>query len=1141
MLKHRLSKPTSEIKSDYEVVVIGSGYGGSIAASRMARAGRKVCLMERGREIRPGDYPDKKIEAGREVHVNTPELSLGRENSLYQFIVNDDISVFQGCGLGGTSLVNANVSLAPEEWVFQDHIWPAEIRMDLSGLYKGIERAKTILQPVPYPTGEAGYPELPKVTAQQKSASVITGEFKYTPINVRFKDGPNAVGYNQRKCTNCGDCVTGCNVGAKNTTLMNYLPDAVNFGAEIYTNIEVSYLSHSDDGKWLVHFSVMGTGAEKFGSQEQFITADFVFLGAGSLGSTGILLQSKAKGLTTSDHLGKRFTGNGDVLGFAYNADQQISGVGLGHLPPDDKHTSPGPCIASVIDTRKEGPKEEGMVIQEGVIPGALSAVLPGAFITLSRLFGKDTDSGFKDFVNEKLREVISFFGGAYKGALKNTQTYLVMSHDDGQGEMYLEKGKVRIKWPGVGKQEIIKKAYANLFSAAKAIGATFMTNPSWNKLMDYDLVTVHPLGGCGMAEDAERGVVNHKGQVFRSNSGNEVFTNLIVCDGAIIPRPLGVNPLLTISGLAERVCELIAEENEWTIDYSYKPIDFNTKRTKPGIQFTESMTGFIHKINGSNLSYEDAYSKGKEIDNEFTFVLTIKSEDVETFLAEPEHEASMSGTVDCRLLSFKTISAHKGSFNLFVKNKEQVDTLNMLYRMELHSEEGEDYFLEGFKEIKNDPGFDVWTDITTLFFDIYKGLNNEGEKIANGILKIKIDDLKKQMQTIKVTNGSSKKEELKWLVRFCDFFTDNLTDTYGGILKKINLFDPDAPSRQQRQLNAPDPVTYPFKAKDGVDLELTRYDGGGKGPIMLIHGLGVSSLIFSIDTIETNLVEFLCKEGYDLWLIDNRVSIKLPVSEKRFSGDDVAINDYEPAVELIKKETNREKVHVIAHCFGSTTFTMSLLNGLQGIASLVISQIGPHVKAHPTNVLKSKLHLPELMEKIGLDKLTAYTDTNDSWIAKVFNSMLKFYPYDKEDKTIDPVSNRITFLYGQLYELDQLNQATFDSLHELFGLANIEAFTHTSEMIRSQKVVNKDGDDVYMPQLQRAMSLPVTFIHGEENACFLPESTKETYEMLKKLNPAVPYERHVIPEYGHIDCIFGKNAYKDVYPLILKHFEKHV
>ena len=119
----RLSSPIEHLKSHYKVVIVGSGYGGGITASRMARAGQEVCIMERGKEFQPGDfdanhqlikhgeYPDTEAEALREVQMDLPKLHTGPRTGLYDMRVNDDISVFVGCGLGGTSLLNANVAL----------------------------------------------------------------------------------------------------------------------------------------------------------------------------------------------------------------------------------------------------------------------------------------------------------------------------------------------------------------------------------------------------------------------------------------------------------------------------------------------------------------------------------------------------------------------------------------------------------------------------------------------------------------------------------------------------------------------------------------------------------------------------------------------------------------------------------------------------------------------------------------------------------------------------------------------------------------------------------------------------------------------------------------------------------------------
>src|SRR4051812_34251412 len=107
----KLSSPIHQIKADYDVVVVGSGYGGAISASRLARAGRSVCLLERGLEIQPGEYPETSSETLAQTQLDTPIAHEGSPTALFDFRLNADISVLVGCGLGGTSLINANVSL----------------------------------------------------------------------------------------------------------------------------------------------------------------------------------------------------------------------------------------------------------------------------------------------------------------------------------------------------------------------------------------------------------------------------------------------------------------------------------------------------------------------------------------------------------------------------------------------------------------------------------------------------------------------------------------------------------------------------------------------------------------------------------------------------------------------------------------------------------------------------------------------------------------------------------------------------------------------------------------------------------------------------------------------------------------------
>jgi cholesterol oxidase len=107
----RLSSAVDRLDDHYEVVVVGSGYGGGIAASRLARAGRQVCLLEQGRELVPGEYPRNALDAAGEMQFDLPSRHLGRRTGLYHFRIGPGISAFHGCGLGGTSLVNANVAI----------------------------------------------------------------------------------------------------------------------------------------------------------------------------------------------------------------------------------------------------------------------------------------------------------------------------------------------------------------------------------------------------------------------------------------------------------------------------------------------------------------------------------------------------------------------------------------------------------------------------------------------------------------------------------------------------------------------------------------------------------------------------------------------------------------------------------------------------------------------------------------------------------------------------------------------------------------------------------------------------------------------------------------------------------------------
>jgi cholesterol oxidase len=335
--------------------------------------------------------------------------------------------------------------------------------------------------------------------------------------------------------------------------------------------VEVRRVSRNPHGGYVVHYR---SHDAQGGAFEASVGADIVILSAGTLGSTEILLRSREAGLPVSDRVGYGFTGNGDVLGFGYNCDDRIHGIGAGDratkpLTSSSSADAVGPCITSVIDLRATDDVNDGMIIEEGSLPGPIAKLLPGPLGLADDAFGVSSPHGIGDGLRKKWRKLVSLFAGPYHGAMQSTQTYLVMTHERTAGRMELVNDRVRVSWPGIGEEPVFEAVNRRLIEATNALGGTFVRNPLWTDLFKHHLLTVHPLGGCVMADSAASGAVNHKGQVFSGTTGSEVHDGLYVSDGSVIPRSLGCNPLLTISAVTERACALIAADRGWTIDYA--------------------------------------------------------------------------------------------------------------------------------------------------------------------------------------------------------------------------------------------------------------------------------------------------------------------------------------------------------------------------------------------------------------------------------------------------------------------------------------------------------------------------------------------------------------------------------------------
>ncbi len=520
----RLSSPISRLAYRYDVIVVGSGYGASISAARLAEAGLSVCVLERGREWSLGEFPTD--QAALAAVIKTPLNPLGLIDPNTQLA--NDLDVVVGNGLGGTSLINAGISLRPENAVFEQPEWPSAIKRawqdgSLSECYA---RAENVLGARRDPRTS----ELSKVIAHRALVSNRGVAHGIHQVNV------------SEDCTRCGDCIAGCNIGAKNNLAMTYLPLAKRAGAMIFTEVEARHVRQTGEGDWIVEFDLVRgpLASAKSGS----VRARTVVIGAGSLGSTGLLMRSE---LALSKRLGERFSANADIMTMSYNGSTRTDVLAYGNTIVGERDWPVGTSIASHGDYRR-GPMEERFLLLEGVVPTALVTFV-------ARVFGAYATLAPGELTADQCARIQSDLidGPGRDGALNHSLLFLACGHDSGNGRLVLSDptSPLVIEWPGVDKERAFEVITREMEAITRDHGGIFIPNPRSTLLGGSRQMTVHPLGGCPMGEDVERGVVDDMGRVWSANGG--VHRGLFVADGAIVPRSLGVTPLLTISALTER------------------------------------------------------------------------------------------------------------------------------------------------------------------------------------------------------------------------------------------------------------------------------------------------------------------------------------------------------------------------------------------------------------------------------------------------------------------------------------------------------------------------------------------------------------------------------------------------------------
>jgi len=548
----------------YDAIVVGSGFGGSVTAYRLAQADKRVLVLERGRPYPPGSFTRSPYRA-RESFWDPPHGLTG----MYHYWSFRGIDSLVSAGLGGGSLIYANVFIRKDErWFVHENLndggyeyWPVS-RADLDPHYDNVEKVIPLQR---FPIDHEPYASTPKTLAFKEAAEKVGLEHYHPKLAVTFgnegrppvpgekieEPQRNLHDRDRTTCQMCGECDVGCNYGAKNTLDYTYLSRAKEAGAEIRTLCDVRSFEPREGGGYALEYNDLG--ADPSVPVKVRLTCDHLVLSAGTFGTTELLLRNRSAFPKLSRKLGTHFSGNGDLLTLVLNTTRNVDGV----KTPRIVDSGYGPVItttARMPGAEDPGGSGRGFYLQDAGYPQHLAWVLhvisapqqiwrwrkAGVFLVKNWLKGTpDTD------VTAQIADLM------LPGALSSGGLPLLgMGRDVPDGRLYLRNGRLDTDWKRTASDAYFERLRTTSREFAEALGGRFADNPLW---FLRRVITVHPLGGAPMGRHPDEGVVDPWGNVYG-------YPGLHVADGSVMPGPTGPNPSFTIAALADRFADQIIE-----------------------------------------------------------------------------------------------------------------------------------------------------------------------------------------------------------------------------------------------------------------------------------------------------------------------------------------------------------------------------------------------------------------------------------------------------------------------------------------------------------------------------------------------------------------------------------------------------
>jgi cholesterol oxidase len=519
----------------YDFIIVGSGFGGSVSALRLAEKGYRVIVVEAGKRFRPQDFPKTNWNVRKFLWM--PALFC---YGIQRLTLLRDVLVLSGAGVGGGSLVYANTLLVPPDEVFARDTWPAGSDWK-ARLAPHFETARRML----------GVTHTPKVWAGDECLRTFAEKlgradtFHHTEVGVLFGERPGedvgdpyfaGEGPARATCNYCGGCMVGCRYNAKNTLDRNYLFFAEKLGAEILPETLVTLLEPDDNGGYLVHTR---RSTRKLRRGRKTLRARGVVLAAGAMGTTDLLLRCREAGTLPAlpGSLGTYVRTNSEVLTGATARRGNVN-------------YSEGIAIASGFYATSDTHLE---VVR-----------YPEGSDFMSFLGTLQTDGGTRltrplKWIWTCLRHPVDFLRSVVPfGWARRTVILLVMQTVENSLRLVRRR---HWYWPFTRKlgsqrdpgQPPIPSYIPVANEAARAVAECIGGFPSSaiNEVALNVPITAHILGGACMATGPDRGVVDEDNRVFGHDG-------LWVVDGAAVPVNLGVNPSLTITAIAENAMSAI-------------------------------------------------------------------------------------------------------------------------------------------------------------------------------------------------------------------------------------------------------------------------------------------------------------------------------------------------------------------------------------------------------------------------------------------------------------------------------------------------------------------------------------------------------------------------------------------------------